>query len=217
MDPRQFLPGERRRHLGAGAGAHAPCAEHGLVRGVLVEVDEHPGAALFLPPLVGDQVGPRRGERPGDGHGGLPGAERVPARLDADVDVQPAVAGRLDERRDPVVVEESAHLGGRLLDHRERDAGGRVEVDAQLVGVVRVAGPVGPRMESETAEVGGPQHVGDVGHHDRPRGGAVRRRHDRRLQPVRGAVGNPLLEEVRAGSRRSGSVAAASAGRARCA
>ena len=40
--PAELVPPERRRHLGAGPGPHRPGAEHRLVGGVLVEVDEHP-------------------------------------------------------------------------------------------------------------------------------------------------------------------------------
>ena len=50
-------PSERRRHLSTGARSHGPRAEHGLVRRVLVEVDEDTRASLFLPPGRGDQVG----------------------------------------------------------------------------------------------------------------------------------------------------------------
>ena len=69
---------------------------------------------------------------------------------------------------DPVGLEQGAYLDGRLLHHGERDTGRGVEVDAQLVRVVRVGSPVRPGVEPETAEVGRPQDVGDVGHHDGP-------------------------------------------------
>ena len=59
---------ERRRHLGAGPGPHRPRAEHRLVGGVLVEVDEHPRAPLLLPPRRGDQVGAAAFELAGHRH-----------------------------------------------------------------------------------------------------------------------------------------------------
>ena len=62
LDRVELVPAERRRHLRARAGAHAPRAEHRLVRRVLVEVDEDALAALLLPPRVGDASGCRRAQ-----------------------------------------------------------------------------------------------------------------------------------------------------------
>ena len=74
---------------------------HGAVAGVLVVVDEHPLAALLLPPL-------RRGERrhlaldgPGQRQRGAPHLGEVPPRLDADVHVDPARARGLREADEP--------------------------------------------------------------------------------------------------------------------
>src|SRR4029077_16074131 len=89
------VPAERRRHLGAGTGAHRPGAEDGLVRSVLVEVDEHPAAALLLPPRRPDELGaaPLELARGRDRCGAhLVG---VPPRLEPNVDVEPPVARRL--------------------------------------------------------------------------------------------------------------------------
>ena len=99
----------------------------------------------------------------------------------------------------PCSARNAAHLDRRLADHLERRAGRRVEVDPQLVGVLRGRRTVRPRVEAEAPLVGGPQHVGDVGHHDRPRLGAVDGGDGGRLQPLGRAVGDPLLEEVRPG------------------
>ncbi len=58
----QLLPPERRRHLGPGPGPHRPGAEHRLVRGVLVEVDEHPPAPA--PPSTRPRSSGRAGAAP---------------------------------------------------------------------------------------------------------------------------------------------------------
>src|SRR5215831_785667 len=55
VDVVDLVPGQRRGHLGTGTGPDRPGAEDRLVRCVLVEVDEHPGAALLLPPGGGDE------------------------------------------------------------------------------------------------------------------------------------------------------------------
>ena len=52
----EFVPPERRRHLCSDAWSDTPGAEHVLVRGILVVIDEHPIAAFFLPPLVSDVI-----------------------------------------------------------------------------------------------------------------------------------------------------------------
>ena len=57
------------------------------------------------------------------------------------------------------------------------------------------AAQVGPQVQAEAAEVDGPYDVGDVGDDQRVGGGAVRRRNDGRLQPVRGPRRDAFLEE----------------------
>ena len=121
----------------------------------------------------------------------------VPARLQADVDVQPAVAGRLGEAGDAQLVEQRLELRGRRARLGEAGARLRVEVEAQLVGVLGVVGAVGPDVEAQAGEVDRPGDVRDVGRHQRSRGRAVDGLDRRRLQPLRRAVGHALLEERR--------------------
>jgi hypothetical protein len=111
--------------------------------------------------------------------------------------VDAAVAGGLGHGGDAQLVEQGAHLTRSLLHHGECDPGRRVEVDAQLVGVLGIGGLRGPHMETETAEVHRPQHVGEVGRDQRLRGGSVRGADDGRLQPLGVGVRHPLLEEGR--------------------
>ena len=70
---------------------------------------------------------------------------------------------------DAELVEQRLHLVGRLPHIAKSTPGRGVEVDAQLVGVVGVVGLVRPHVEAEAAEVDRPQHVGQVGGHQRLR------------------------------------------------
>ncbi len=150
---------ERCRNLGTGAGAHRPGAEDGLVRRVLVVVDEDALAALLLPPGGGEDVGAAALELARGGDRGRAHLVGVPARLEADVDVEAAVAGRLRIADDAELVEQGSGLGGRGADVRKAGAGLRVEVEAQLVGVLGVVGEQRPDVEAEAAEVHRPDHV----------------------------------------------------------
>ena len=128
---------ETARHGSVVASTNRPGCEDGLVRSVLVEVDEDPFAAFLLPPGVGDQVGPAARQLAGDGHGGRTHREAVPLAEQAHVHVQPSVASGLDVRPHPQLVEQRVQLGGGLLSHREVGARAGIEVDAQLVAVGR--------------------------------------------------------------------------------
>ena len=161
---------ERRRHLRARPGAHAPRAEHRLVRRVLVEVDEDALAALLLPPRGGDEVGPAALElaRHGDGRG------RAPRRSPSAARGARRRGGRgcrwsSGSRRCRARRGAPSSSRGRLADVREVGARLRVEVDAQLVGVLGVGGEVRPHVEAEAAEVDRPHDVREVGGHERPR------------------------------------------------
>ena len=124
----ELVPRERRRHLRARAGPHRPRAEHRLVRRVLVEVDEDPLAALFLPPRVGDQVGaaPRELARDRDRAARAPGSgpTRGSSRTYTWMPRLPVVFGQPSM---PELVEQRAHLvrGARAPRRSRRRAAGR--------------------------------------------------------------------------------------------
>jgi hypothetical protein len=198
VDVVELLPADWRRDLRAGTGAHRPGAEDRLVRRVLVVVDEDPLPALLLPPGGGEDVGAAALELARRGHRGEANGVGVPARLQADVDVESAVAGRLGKADDAELVQERLELRGRHAGLGEARARLRVEVQAQLVGVVGVVGAVRPDVEAQTGEVDRPGDVRDVGRHERSRGRAVDGLDRRRLQPLRRVVGHALLEERRA-------------------
>src|SRR5581483_6995678 len=146
-------PRDRRRDLRAGTRAHGPRAEDGLVRRVLVVVDEDASAALLLPPRGRDQVRPATLELARDGDRRGAHLEGVPARLEPDVDVQPAVSGRLRVAGDPELVQEAAKLVRGGSDLVEVDSRLRVEVEPQLVRDLRPVGEVRPDVEPEAGEV----------------------------------------------------------------
>ena len=126
----ELVPVERRRHLRAGPGPHAPRAEHRLVRRVLVEVDEHPRAPLLLPPCRGHQIRAAALELAGQGDRRAPDRVAVPAGLEPEIHVDATVAGGLRPRGEPELGEKIPYEERSLPDHRERDAGRRVEVNA---------------------------------------------------------------------------------------
>src|SRR5580700_8620278 len=183
MDLVDLVPAQRRRYLRAGPGADGPGAEHGLVRRVLVEVDEDTLAAFLLPPGRGDQVWPPALQLAGYRHRRAADLVGVPARLKPDVDVDAPVPRGLGVAGHARLGQQRPQLGGGLLDMAEGHAWSRVEVDAQLVGVIRVAGQVRPHMEAEAAESHGPQDVINVGRDQRLRSRAIRRGDDGRLEP----------------------------------
>ena len=183
-----LVPGQRRRHLGAGTGAHRPRAEDGLVRRVLVVVDEDAAAALLLPPGRGDQLGAAPLELARGGDRRRPHLVRVPARLEPDVDVQAAVPGRLRVADHPELVEQAAELAGRGPHVVEVDARLRVEVEAQLVRDIGAVVKVRPDVEAEARQVHGPDDVRHVGENERAGGRPVRRADDRRLAATRARV-----------------------------
>jgi hypothetical protein len=130
---------------------------------VLVVVDEHPLAALFLPPGGSDQVGPAAFQLARGCHGRGADLVGIPARLQPDVYVQPAVACRLRVAGQAELVEQQPQLAGSLADLGEIRASARIQVDSQLIGMVRVGGEVRPDVETQAAQVHRPQHVIQVG------------------------------------------------------
>ena len=122
-----------------------------------------------------------------------------PARLDADVDVDAARAGRLRPADQPDRLERLAADQRHVADLRPRHARDRVEVDPQLVGVVEVVGAHRVRVEVDAAEVDDPGEPRRVVEDDLVGGPARRERQLGGPDPVRPVVRRPLLEEGLAG------------------
>src|SRR5207302_3001068 len=107
-----------------------------------------PLSPRLLPPGRGDEVGAAALELPGEGDGGGPDPVAAPATFDAQVDVDAAVPGRLGPAGEAELRKDFARQEGRLPHHLEGDARRRVEVDAQLVGVVLIVRWRGPHVEA---------------------------------------------------------------------
>ena len=89
-----------------------------------------------------------------------------PARLDPDVDVDPAAAGGLREADVAELAEQHARLGGDAHGVGEVRARLRVEVEAQLVGMVDVVAADRPRVERDRAHLRGPADDRELGRAD---------------------------------------------------
>src|ERR1019366_4723424 len=100
------------------------------------EVDEYTLAALLLPPVRRDEIGPAPFELAGEGDCTGTDLVGIPAGLESGVHVQPTIAARLRVTGDPDVLEKVPHGGGGLSDLLEGNTGLRIEIDAQLVGVL---------------------------------------------------------------------------------
>src|SRR5215207_5764884 len=159
-----LVPAQGARHASVRRRAHGVAGRDSAVAGVLVVIHEH-AMALLLPPLARGEVGRAALDLARQRERGATHPEEVPVRLDAHVHVDALGPGGLRVAAQPVLGEHLAH------DHRGAahgippDAGRRVEVDAQLVGMVQIASPRGPRVEVDDAEVDRPDQVcGIVGH-----------------------------------------------------
>ena len=111
--------------------------------------------------------------------------------------MQPPVAGGLRIADDAELVQQGLDLRGREADIREVGARLRVEIQAQLVAMLGVRGAIRPDVKTKATEVDSPDHVREVGDHERARLRAVDRRHRRRPQPLGRVLRNALLEERR--------------------
>ena len=107
----------------------------------------------------------------------------------------PREPGRLRPAGQPHRLQRVARDERHLADLRPRDAGHRVEVDPQLVGVVEVLGADRVRVEVEAAEVRDPGEAGGLVEHDLVGGPAGREGERRRPDPLGRVVGGALLEE----------------------
>ena len=181
----------------ADARAHAPRAEHRLVRRVLVEVDEHPAARA--PPSTTAaviSVGVAALELAGEGHRGGPHLVAVPPRLERDVEVQAPRARRLDVRLDAELVEQVVDEHGRPPAAASNSMPGDGSRSMRSSSATSRSGSrFGHTWNPRQPWFTRPQQVGEVGGDERVAGGAVRRRHDGGGEPVGRRLRHPLLEE----------------------
>ena len=189
-----LVPAQVARHARVGHRADRVPRRDGVVLGVLVVVDEDGvRRALLLPPrrgrhALGAALDLARQRQRRRAHG-----REVPPLVDADHDVHPARARRAREADEPVLAQ---HLAGQQRDAAHavpRRVGHRVDVDAQLVGVVEVRAPHRVRVPVDVAERDRPQQVRGVDRHELLRLAAGRELQHRRLEPLRALRGHALL------------------------
>ena len=217
---RQLVGVERRRARPSGtaprparrARAHGPRAEDGLVRRVLVEVDEDAAPRSSFHQAAVISSGRRRSSSraprpPPTAPGRSPSVARAERTRGGRGCRSSSGSRRCRARR------AAAQLGRRGADAVEVDARLRVEVEAQLVGDVRARRRGTARRGSRGSQVHRPDDVRHVGEHERAEVVPFGVLHDRRLEPLRRRLGDALLEERAAAPRRAESAASASAGR----
>ena len=139
-------------------GTDSVCRRDGLVPGVLVVVDEDSNP-LLLPPFGGDQTLHPPLQLPGKGEDGPPGLKEVPDRLDPHIHVYSAAPRCLGPADQAQFVEQILGTSHCLSHSVEGDPRRRVEVKAELIGVVDVLCPHWPGVEVETSELGKPNHI----------------------------------------------------------
>ena len=192
---RAARPSQRRRDRRARLRPDAVGRGDRAVAGVLVVVDEDALAALLLPPLRGHLAGqpplelaPERDRRVAD-------VGERPARLDPHVDVHAAAARGLREARVAELAQQRPRLGGDAHGVVEVGARLRVEVEAQLVGMVDVVVAHRPRVEGDRAHLRRPADDGDLGRADLVGVAAGGELDPRGLEVVGRALRHALLEE----------------------
>ena len=125
------------------------------VLGVLVVVEKH-ALAFFLPPLARRAPGHAPLDFARQRQRGATHLVERPAPLDAHVDVHAARARGLRPAHQAEVLERRPDHAGDLANLRPLHAGHRIEIDAQLVGMVEVVGANRVRVQFEAGEVGHP-------------------------------------------------------------
>ena len=135
----------------------------------------------------------------GEREGRAPDLRVRPARLDPDVDVDPARARRLGPADEPDGLERFARRERDEPDVVPRHARHGVEIHPQLVGMIEVPGPDRMRIEVDAAEVDDPGQAGRVVDHDLVGGPAGREGERRGPDELGQILGRTLLEERLAG------------------
>lgn len=144
FDMFEIVPAKRRRHGGRRSWTWRPCSAHRAIATVLVEVDKDPFSPFFLPPRSGDKRRDATLQLARQRDRSASHLDEVPPRSDANQHVDPSLARGLGPAGEANIGEEL--MGGccRSPDISEDGTWGRVEVDPQLVGAVRLPTAGGP-------------------------------------------------------------------------
>ena len=215
---RELLPADRRRHPGVRLGPDRAGRAHGAILRVLVVVDED-AVTLLLPPGAGGETGHAAFDVARQRERRAAHFVEAPAALDAHQHMHSARAGRLRPAGETEVVQCRVDDLRDLADLGPFHARHRIEVDAQLVGMIERLRADRMRMQLQAGEV---RHPGEVGgsawHH--LLGAAAGREADRGdLHPIRPLRRGALLEEelavdaVRVAHQHAGPPAGATQGR----
>ena len=199
LDVGKLVPGDGRRDGRVGPPAHRVRRRHRAVARVLVVVDEDALAALLLPPRRRHLLRQPPLDLARERERGAPHDRELPVRLDPAEDVDAAVPRGLRPARVADLGEHLADERGDALSVLEGRSRLRVDVDAQLVGMLGVAPSRRPRVEVDDGEVRRPDHLRELG--DAELVGVPPRRegHARRLHPLRPLLGHALLVDRLAG------------------
>ncbi len=151
--------------------------------------------AFFLPPFGAGEGGGAALDGAGECEGGAADFGEAPARVNADVDMHAAGAAGLGPAAEPEFFEEGFYFEGNAPDVGPLDARSRVEVDAEFIGVVEIAGADRVRMQFHAAEIDDPGEAGGVIDDDFFGGAAGGEGEGRRAEPVGMVGGCALLVE----------------------
>ncbi len=127
---------------------------------------------------------------------GVPHVQELPGRLDRGKDVKPPVARGLDEGLQPGLREYAPQLPCNRNGLGEPGTGLRVEVDPQLVRIVRFAGPGGPGVEDHRIHLHRPHRGGDFVNDQLGMRASAGIDDVDRADEVRGTLGRVLGEEL---------------------
>ena len=197
-----LVPGQRHRDPRVGRRPDGVGRRHRPVLGVLVVVEEH-AVALLLPPLARWR-GPGRAAR-------RRGRARAPRGAPRGYVQRGSIRTLMWMPREPDVLGQptspTASSASRATSATSRicghgDAGHRVEVDPQLVGMVEVLGADRVRVEVDAAEVDDPGEPGGVVDDDLVGGPPGRERERRRPDPRRARSRAPASGRTAARRRR---------------
>ena len=195
LHARHLVPLQRRRHPRIRHRTDAVRGGDRPIASVLVVVEEDT-VTLFLPPLRRRDVGEAALDLASERERRLPDVGEVPLGADPHVHVDPLLAARLGEAHEAVLLEHVFRGHRHFADVLERHPRHRVEIHAELVRMVDVARSHGPGIDLEASERRRPREVGGVGHHRHVRGPAAREGDERRLDPGRRTLRQPLLIEA---------------------
>ena len=197
LDQRDLVPGKRRRYARIRRRAHGICRGDRPVLRVLVVVDEH-AVPLLLPPLAGGEGRRAPLHLPREGQGRRANFLEHPAPLDANVHVHAPRAGRLRPTGETVLAQDLAREHGHLPHLGPGHAGHRIEIDAQLVGMIEVVRAHRVRVEIDATEVDDPGELGRVAQHHFAGGAPGGELQLHGLDPEWPRLRGPLLEEENA-------------------